>query len=651
MNARRGRTGGSCRIINTMHEDGEPVPSSSSSAAETKRLATQTSSSTQSLSRQVKEAKRIRGNERTKQKRTRVTQETCGCCGASQGEYHAPVAEFECPYGVKGDCKKCGGVLGFVEGSETICTENRCKDPYNAESTRPILTSSTEVAPCDWITAITDKEGQLRSEYAKPGGRIAIITGVDGRRDGRPVECQEFYEADMGQKSSKFQLEELEKKKNIRIQCFDAGKLANTIRNMKSTPGSDFNDSQELKEFEDELSKFDPTVVVHAYCWSDNSIFNWVLLSRGIYAELNIRWDLSLITNGRCITMDQTQKDILLEVVKERPGVVFLWGSSGTGKTLVAVQAALTLAAHYEIKRQPWQLFICGGARNETQLNEEMKENYFSSVSGRDNVTFIAFNDLADKYVLNLEKIAISPVFINTLTTCIQEKNPDINNILFIDEVMGIEDENGIMDFSNLEVRKHINLVMAMSPGSENLMGQEYQVKAPKSPGILARQLLSPYRYAYWMLKFLQYWQYHRMYGDEAVSRLSNKNDVNPDKSQLPLGFIPTWIDGGWGENEASYTDMLEKVREILNNTDDFVRTMKEERAKMPTVEEKDEGRTFFIPDNSVRSVTVLFEEEECYLKEELSFCKSQNWRCRNIQSFTGCEDQASKQNFHCLVS
>ena len=629
-----------------MHQDGGPVPSTSS-AKETKRPESQTSSSsTQSLPRQDEEANRVRGNENPKTKRARVTQEACGLCGASKGQCHAPIEGYgECPYGVEeGTCNNCGGVLGFVEGSETICTENRCKDPYNAERTRPILMSSTEVAHYDWITAITDMDGQLRSEYAKSGGRIAILTGVDGRRDGTPVECREFYKTDICQMGKKFKLEELERKKDIKIQCFDVGKLACKIRSIKSKLAPDFNDCQELKDIEDELRKFDPTVAIHAYCWSDHSILNWVLQSRGINAELNVRWDLAIITNGRYITMDQIQKDVLVEVVNERPGVVFLWGSSGTGKTLVAVQATLTLAAHYEIENQPWQLFICVPS-GEMQLNEEMKDNYFSSVGGRDNVTFISLNDLAVKYGHNFENVLkMTPSdfirTLNTLTNCIHTKNPDIKNILFMDEVTCTEDENGVMDFSNLEASKNINMVMAMSPGSGNLMGHEYQVKASKNQSILSRQLISPYRYASWMLIFLQYWQYHRIFEDKPASRLSNENDIDPEMSHLPRGFIPTWIDGGWGENEASYTDMLKKVKEILDIHEGVGRTLKEEKAKK--VEEEDESWRFLISEESVRSVTVLYELEDSYCEEVESFCNSQNWRYRNVHSFTGCEDQAS---------
>ena len=162
-----------------MNEDGEPVPSSSS-ACRTEHPGTKRKNSTQQHQNQV-EANGIRGDESQSEKRRQETQDKCSFCNVTlgQGACHTPIEGIPCPNGEspEGNCTKCGEKFGIG-----FCSEKRCKDPYNAEATRPILTSSTEVAHYDWITAITDEDGQLKSEYAKPGGRIAIITGVDGRR-------------------------------------------------------------------------------------------------------------------------------------------------------------------------------------------------------------------------------------------------------------------------------------------------------------------------------------------------------------------------------------------------------------------------------------------------------------------------------------
>ncbi len=74
--------------------------------------------------------------------------------------------------------------------------------------------------------------------------------------------------------------------------------------------------------------------------WSHHrkSELNRVFRAAGIYAFLVLNDDRARITEGGCLTMDRWQREVIEILVKENPKNLFLWGSSGTGKTLVLTQ-------------------------------------------------------------------------------------------------------------------------------------------------------------------------------------------------------------------------------------------------------------------------------------------------------------------------
>ena len=83
------------------------------------------------------------------------------------------------------------------------------------------------------------------------------------------------------------------------------------------------------------VKHYNPTRIVLAWCWSRLSEVNDVFAAAGIYPEMIVRQDLSIITEGRRITLDQQQKEIIREISEKQPKNVLLWGLAGSGKTLL----------------------------------------------------------------------------------------------------------------------------------------------------------------------------------------------------------------------------------------------------------------------------------------------------------------------------
>ena len=87
------------------------------------------------------------------------------------------------------------------------------------------------------------------------------------------------------------------------------------------------------------VKEFHPTMILLAFCWSHKSELNDLLRAAGVYSTLVLREDLAQITESRHVHLDEGQGELIKRIAEEEPKNVFLWGSSGTGKTLMLCEA------------------------------------------------------------------------------------------------------------------------------------------------------------------------------------------------------------------------------------------------------------------------------------------------------------------------
>ena len=162
--------------------------------------------------------------------------------------------------------------------------------------------------------------------------RLLILSGVHGNDDGRLGDREDKFVS-----SCEAQVKNLQKNKseeievkNIQFKVEDIGQI-------------DINDQskRELDEdkFVEAVKEFKPTVLVLAFCWSHKSELNDLLRAAGVYSTLVLREDLAQITESRHVHLDEGQEELIRRIAKEEPKNVFLWGSSGTGKTLMLCEA------------------------------------------------------------------------------------------------------------------------------------------------------------------------------------------------------------------------------------------------------------------------------------------------------------------------
>ena len=166
----------------------------------------------------------------------------------------------------------------------------------------------------------------------KENTRLLVLAGVHGKEDGVLGE-NEVKGKDNFVKDSEGQLEFLAEKFRGDIQKEN---ISFTVKDVGSHRNRSELNSEKLVLA---VKEFQPTVILLAFCWSHKSELNDLLRAAGIYSTLVLREDLAQITESRHVHLDESQKKLIEKVAQEKPGGVFLWGTSGSGKTLLLAEA------------------------------------------------------------------------------------------------------------------------------------------------------------------------------------------------------------------------------------------------------------------------------------------------------------------------
>ena len=92
-----------------------------------------------------------------------------------------------------------------------------------------------------------------------------------------------------------------------------------------------------------------------------------------------IEHDLRQICKNPNAKLDEKQSQIIERMVNEKPQNVILWGSSGTGKTILLTQALGIKFSHFKKINSPMRIIVSSfgvGAFQPKKLMEDMENKY-----------------------------------------------------------------------------------------------------------------------------------------------------------------------------------------------------------------------------------------------------------------------------------
>ena len=227
-----------------------------------------------------------------------------------------------------------------------------------------------------------------------------------------------------------------------------------------------------------------PTVLFLAFCFTQVSQLNELLRSAGLYMTLMVQEDHNTLTEGRYATLDPSQRKVMEQMSKEEARNLFLYGSHGTGKTLILCQVLLMKMASY--KRQDRRVRVIASTwKEDSKLLKDFQEIYLPILAGDETVRIIPIQVLCNQH--KIEYIYSNPILvINSLTAALAMSG--IQTVLLVDDVSPVGKKDTPYDWTAIKTYPTVDCLLACNPGSNHT---QHHTMTPPNTTTVAHHLLS----------------------------------------------------------------------------------------------------------------------------------------------------------------
>ena len=194
---------------------------------------------------------------------------------------------------------------------------------------------------------------------------------------------------------------------------------------------------------------------------------------------------------------------------------------------------------------------------------------------------------------------------INCAMKLIAKNYPNIHNIVLIDEVVSVNEQStnkSLCVWSNLDTElSNVDLLIALNPQGIKFKNK-FRVVPPKNKNTLCQQLVYRHRNSFECDSVIEHFKIL-----PNTSYLDTSNDVKLDKSNLPTGRTPLWLEE---MSEMAIEDIFDHIKEhILAH----------------------------------ETVTVIYDKHGLRnerMKDIEQLCCKNGWSFHHYSHFFGCEDQ-----------
>ena len=201
-----------------------------------------------------------------------------------------------------------------------------------------------------------------------------------------------------------------------------------------------------------------------------------MLWAAGIYTAMMLREERAQITESCLVKLNQGQEDVVRKVAEHKPRNIFLWGSSGTGKALMLVEALLMKISQYRREGRRVKVIVSSflAYSDEDSLMVDFKQRYLTSLVDKENVSFVTTRALCQQ--LGVEYDGFQPQ--STLTSLLHRlEDPDCLTLLLLDETQpDARGEQGA-DWSAFQPCHTVDWMIALRPAGGSETG--YRVTPP----------------------------------------------------------------------------------------------------------------------------------------------------------------------------
>lgn len=437
----------------------------------------------------------------------------------------------------------------------------------------------------------------------KENTRLLVLAGVHGDEDGQ-LGSNEDKEKEAFVCDSEGQIDVLRNRKSEDISL---KKIVMKVEDVGAHRNRSMIDTARLVSA---VKDFNPTVILLAFCFSKVSELNDVLRAAGIYTGMTVREEMALITESRSVYLSDDQRGLIEMVAAQKAKNIFVWGSSGTGKTVMLAEAVKIRVSQYKQQGKDVRVIISTSntLSEGAPLWRDLQEMYLKDITGIKSIRFVK----------NLTKLAMElkadpaaghpQTQIGNIVAALSQ-DTSVHTILVADEVWpqgihGRGKKEGCklcvegVDWGALAPSDGVDLFMALSTLSMGFLSRPVEIVPPRHPDIQPWKLNTPHRNSAAIRQLVNFVLHHACGSSWYINPWMDK-----EAPYLPKGPLPIWI-----EKTKDVTDM-----EVLTKL----------------------AAAFVAKD---MRVTVLYNKDSD--QDVAKWCASKNWQYESYSTLWGSDNQ-----------
>ena len=135
-----------------------------------------------------------------------------------------------------------------------------------------------------------------------------------------------------------------------------------------------------------EINRINAQMTLMVICYSNTLDLKFLLEEKGLFSEARINRDLNILSKGKILTLNETQKKFIQTVAQPEnieKKIVRIEGKVGSGKTLLGTEIVKMKLAHYIRKynlQQKIKVIILADEFNANVLVQQLKEELFKDI-------------------------------------------------------------------------------------------------------------------------------------------------------------------------------------------------------------------------------------------------------------------------------
>ena len=302
------------------------------------------------------------------------------------------------------------------------------------------------------------------------------------------------------------------KNRNIQIKILDVDQFYNEAKEL---------DQKGLKV---SILAINPSIIVISICFSETLDLRFALEVEGIFPELRLKQDLTMVTHGKQIELDGTQRELLYTVSEPEniEKLLIVRGPEGSGKTILSMEILKMKLSHYIRKfklsartdgKSKIKVFVCGWYNGKDrvvvllkQLMEETKD----------------ISDFCDLQLKALPDFKIQTIEDFQLKISEIEGKSFEQTIFFMDELYPAFPSHQWTKFKPKPGQDFVlSIRHAFHDGKFQRSSNPQSKSIDVQENLIYCQLSKPYRCTKQVIDFMYYWLIHSPQEDEFYKQKS----------------------------------------------------------------------------------------------------------------------------------